>query len=319
MSGVIKVFDIGKDVNEKVIDKIQTKNIESLFAELGKETHLITKCYLNKKENGYKESPIYYFNECKAIGSFDYKRIADDLLRAECKTDNTRNSTIREGLLFIKSESNSLTIMKLEKLTVIDQATYVIKSELGKEKDYFKVCTFKGEYSDIKIIDKNKTAAKYWYQKFLKLTRKRTAEDNTNDVIDLIAQDKFYKEDICKKGNYKEIKRFTEYYLFDNKKFDKSYLFNELNSSGLLYLRKEDDLFSLEAEDLDADFEISEKEINKKYQKKIKTSDEITITTKNYLESIRDSQLTFDEKNKKITIFIDEKYLDEVKEQLKNE
>ena len=209
--------------------------------------------------------------------------------------------------------------MKLEKLTVIDKETYEIKSELGKEKDYFKVCTFKGDYSDIKIIDKNKTAAKYWYQKFLRLTRKRTAEDNTNDVIDLISQDKFYKDDIRTKDNYKEIKRFTEYYLFDNKKFDKSDLFNELNSSGLIELPKEEDLFSLAAELIDSDFVISEKEINKKYQKKINTSNEITIITKNYLESIRDSQLIFDEKNKKITIYIDDAYLDEVKEQVKNE
>lgn len=319
MNDIIKVFDIGTDVKENEIDGKQRDNILNLFNELGKETHLITNCYLNQEVDDYKESPIYYFNECDGKDQFNYKQIAEDLLRAECKTDNTRNSTIREGLLFIKANSSSIIIMKLEKLTVIDKATYEIKSELGKEKDYFKVCTFKGEYSDIKIIDKNKTAAKYWYQKFLKLTRKRTAEDNTNDVIDLIAQDKFYKEDICKKENYKEIKRFTEYYLFDNKKFDKSDLFNELNSSGLIELQKEDDLFSPNSEKIDSDFEISENEINKKYQKKIKTSDEITITTKNYLESIRDSQLTFDEKNKKITIFIDEKYLDEVKEQLKNE
>lgn len=319
MNDIIKVFDIGTDVTENEIDEKQRGNILNLFNELGKETHLITNCYLNQGGDDYEESPIYYFNECDGKDQFNYKQIAEDLLRAECKTDNTRNSTIREGLLFIKANSSSIIIMKLEKLTVIDKATYEIKSELGKEKDYFKVCTFKGEYSDIKIIDKNKTAAKYWYQKFLKLTRKRTAEDNTNDVIDLIAQDKFYKEDICKKENYKEIKRFTEYYLFDNKKFDKSDLFNELNSSGLIELQKEDDLFSPNSERIDSDFEISEYEINRKYQKKIKTSDEITITTKNYLESIRDSQLIFDEKNKKITIFIDEKYLDEVKEQLENE
>ena len=318
MNDIIKVFDIGTDVTENEIDGKQRKNILTLFNELGKETHLITNCYLYQEVDVYKESPIYYFNECDGKDQFNYKQIAEDLLRAECKTDNTRNSTIREGLLFIKANSSSIIIMKLEKLTVIDKATYEIKSELGKEKDYFKVCTFKGEYSDIKIIDKNKTAAKYWYQKFLKLTRKRTAEDNTNDVIDLIAQDKFYKEDICKKGNYKEIKRFTEYYLFDNKKFDKSYLFNELNSSGLIELQKEDDLFSLNSERIDSDFEISEKEINKKYQKKIKASDEITITTKNFLESIRDSQLIFDERNKKITIIIDDGYLDKVKEQLKN-
>ena len=119
--------------------------------------------------------------------------------------------------------------------------------------------------------------------------------------------------------NYKEIKRFTEYYLFDNKKFDKSDLFDELNSSGLIELQKEDDLFSSDSEYIDSDFEISEKEINKKYQKKIKTSNEIIITTKNYLESIRDSQLIFDERNKKITVFIDDEYLDEVKGQLKYE
>ena len=209
---MIKVFDIGTDVSENSIDEKQRKNILNLFAELDKETHLITNCYLNEDAQDYRESPIYYFNECDEKEHFDYKKIAEDLLRAECKTDNTRNSTIREGLLFIKANSNSIIIMKLEKLTVIDKATYEIKSELGKEKDYFKVCTFKGEYSDIKIIDKNKTAAKYWYQKFLKLTRKRTAEDNTTDVIDLIAQDKFYKEDICKKENYKEMyMKWSEY------------------------------------------------------------------------------------------------------------
>ena len=319
MNDIIKVFDIGTHVKENVIDENQRRNIVNLFEELGKETHLITNCYLNENEEEYKKSPIYYFNESNKKDDFNYKKIAEDLLQAECKTDNSRNTTIREGLLFIKANLRSIIIMKLEKMTVIDKATYEIKSELGKEKDYFKVCTFKGEYSDIKIIDKNRTAAKYWYQKFLKLTRKRTAEDNTNDVLNLIAQDRFYKEDICKRENYKEIKRFTEYYLFDNKKFDKSDLFNELNSSGLIECQKEDDLFSSNSEMIDSDFEISENEINKKYQKKIKTSDEITITTKNYLDSIRDNQLTFDERNKKITIIIDEKYLDEVKEQLKNE
>lgn len=319
MDDIVKVFDIGTVVSENLIDKTQRKNVLSLFTELSKQTHLITNCYLNYDSDDYKESPIYYYSEFDEKEYFDYKKIAEDLLRAECKTDNTRNATIREGLLFIKANSNSILIMKLENLTVIDKVTFEIKNELGKEKDYFKVCIFNGEYSDIKIFDKNKTAAKYWYKKFLKLTRKRTSEDNTIDIIDLLSQDKLYKENICKKENYKEIKRFTEYYLFDNKKFDKSDLFNELNNSGLIELLNEDNLFSSDSERIDSDFEISEKYINKKYQKKINTSDGITITTKNYLESIRDSQLVFDERNKKITIFIDDEYLNIVKEQLKNE
>lgn len=318
MNDIIKVFDIGKDVNENEIDEVQRKNIVNLFNELKKERHLITNCYLDQDAGDYKDSPIYYFNECERKDNFNYTQIANDLLCAECKTDGTRNSTIRDGLLFIKANLNSIIIMKLEKLTVIDKETYEIKSELGKEKDYFKVCSFQGDYSDIKIIDKNKTAAKYWYQKFLKLTRKRTPEDNTSDVIDLIKQDKFYKKDICTKDNYQEIKRFTEFYLFDNQKFDKSILLNELNCHGFIELQREDELFSLDSEQIDSDFEISENVLNKKYQKKIHTSDDITIITKNYLGSMRDNQLIFDAKNKKITIIIDDKFLEEVKEQLGN-
>jgi hypothetical protein len=319
MKLIIKVFDISTEVKSNSIDDKQQRNILKIFDEISEETHLITNCFLDIESETYKDSPIYQFNEEANKVNFDYKKIADDLLGAECKADNTRNSTIREGLLFIKADDSSITIMKLEKLTVIDKDTYEFKSELGKEKDYFKVCTFKGKYDDIKIIDKNRTAAKYWYQKFLGLTRKRTSEDNTSDVIKLITEDSFYQQEIIEKENYNEIKRFSEYYLFDNKKFDKSDLFNELNSSGLIELNKEDELFSSGSEFIDSDFDICERTINHNYQRKIHTSDEITIITKNYLESIRDNQLNFDEKNKKITILIDDEYLEQVKEELEGE
>lgn len=319
MSLVVKVFDISTEVKSNSIDDNQQKNILKIFDELSEETHLITNCFLDLGSETYLDSPIYYFNESLDKVEFDYKRIAEDLLKAECKADDTRNSTIREGLLFIKVNNNFITIMKLEKLTVIDKDTYEIKSELGKEKDYFKVCTFKGDYSDIKIIDKNRTAAKYWYQKFLGLTRKRTSEDSTKEVVNLIEEDRFFQREIIEKENYDEIKRFTEYYMFDNKKFDKSDLFNELNSSGLIELEKEDELFSAESESIDADFDISEKALNNKYKRTISTSNEITITTKNYLESLRDNELNFDEKNKKITIMIDDNYLTKVKEELGGE
>lgn len=316
MSLVIKVFDIDTEVTPNSIDENQQTNIMKIFDEVKKETHLITNCFLDLEVENYKNSPIYYFHESDDKVNFDYNKIANDLLSAECKADKTRNSTIRQGLLFIKARDSSITIMKLEKLTVIDKDTYEFKSELGREKDYFKVCTFKGKYEDIKIIDKNRTAAKYWYQKFLGLTRKRTSEDNTHDVIEMITEDTFYQQSIIEKANYDEIKRFTESYLFNNKRFDKSDLFNELNSSGLIELKKEDELFSDSSKNIDSDFDISEKALNKKYQRIIQTSDEIAITTNNYLQSIRDNQLIFDENNKNITIFIDDEYLAKVKENL---
>ncbi|WP_129721413.1 hypothetical protein [Xylanivirga thermophila] len=315
----VKVFDISTEVIANVIDETQKNNILKIFEELTKESHLITNCFLNLELAGYDLSPIYYFNESENKSEFDYNRIAEDLLKAESKTDNTRNSTIREGLLFIKSTNSSITIMKLEKLEVIDKDSYEIKSELGKEKDYFKVCTFNGNYDDIKIIDKNRTAAKYWYQKFLGLTRKRTPEDNTKDVVNLLGEDKLFQQTLVDRDNYDEVKRFTEYYLFDNKKFDKSDLFNELNSSGLIELKKEDELYSEDSKKIDSDFYISEKAINQKYQRKIQTSPEVTVETKNYLESLRDNEIIFNENNKTITIMIDEDYLNNVKEKLEDE
>ncbi len=315
----IKVFDVGDTVNENQLDELQKQNILKIFEELTKETHLIINCYLDVKSGGNETSPIYYFKESKNKDDFDYKRIADDLLKAECKIDGTRNSTIREGLLFIKSNNTSIIIMKLEKLEVIDKDSYEIKSQLGKEKDYFKVGIFDGEYNDIKIIDKNKTAAKYWYQKFLGLERKRNSDDNTQDILNLIEQDKLFTKDVISRENYNEIKRYIEFYLFDKKKFDKSDLFDELNSSNLLELNNEDELYSDESKQIDSDFDISDKVLNKHYQRKIQTSKNITITTKNYLKSIRDNKIRFDERNKEIRIVIDEEYLSKVRELLGNE
>ena len=316
MKEIIKVYDIGDEVKETVVNDDQKKNIMKIFSELSKEKHLITNCYLDDESELGRESPLYYFSKTTNKDKFDYMRIAKDLLKAECKADMSRNSTIREGLLLIKVYNKEITIMKLEKLNVIDKETYEIKSELGKEKDYFKVCIFRDNFKDIKIIDKNKTAAKYWYKKFLKLFRIKTSEDSTNELIALLKSDRLYDKNIVESPNYKEIKRFTESYLFENKKFDKSNLFSELNSGGLIELQKEDELFSEESICLDADFCMSDKAISKNYQRKISISKDMYIYTNNYLESIRDGQIQFDEKNRIITVDVDDDYIDDVKEML---
>ncbi len=318
METTVKVFDISTKVKAIDLNTEQRKNILNIFDNLTLETHLTTKCFLDTRIEGFESSPIYYYTKSNDKSIFDFKRIAADLLQAELKTNKTRNSTIREGLLFIKADENRIFIMKLEKLEVIDKDTYEIKSELGKEKDYFKMCSFLGDFENILVIDKNRTAAKYWYEKFLGLQRKRTPEDNTNEVLRLLAEKKFYSEEIVNRDNYAKIKKFTEYYMFDNKIFDKSHLFDALNVSGLLELKKEDELFSSDSMHIDSDFSISEAALNSMYQRKFQTSEEVTITTKNYLESIRDNQIIFDEKNKKLIINIEDQYLKDVKEKLGN-
>lgn len=316
---VIKVYDVGDCVREDNITANQKSNIIKIFDVLTKEAHLITNCYLDTSSSKGKESPIYYYHECKDKDNFDYTKIAKDLLSAELKADDTRNANIREGLLFIKANLSYLILMKLEKLEVIDRTTYEIKSELGKEKDYFKVAIFSGAYNDIKIIDKNKTAAKYWYEKFLKLMRSRNSEDNTQDLIDLINQNKLYQSKVNKLPNYNKIKEVTETYLFDNKKFDKSILLDKLNSSELIDIIKEEEIFSEEAKIIDSDFDISEKIMNRNYEMKIQTSRDIVISTKNYKESLRDNEILFDEENKQIIVVVDDEYFSKVKNLLNGE
>lgn len=107
--------------------------------------------------------------------------------------------------------------------------------------------------------------------------------------------------------------------MFDNKKFDKSNLFDELNSSGLIEMKSEKQLFSNKSIILDAEFTIEETIIKKYYKRKIQTSEDVAIVTNNYLESLRDNELSFNEKEKTITIVVDDEYIQKVKDSLKNE
>ena len=87
----------------------------------------------------------------------------------------------------------------------------------------------------------------------------------------------------------------------------------------MIELKKEDELYSEESKQIDSDFSISEKALNRKYQRKIQTSSEVTVETKNYLESIRDNEIVFNKRDKTLTIMIDEDYLNNVKEILGSE
>lgn len=102
MKLIVKVFDISTEVKSNSIGDKQQKNILKIFDELSEETHLITNCFLNLESEIYKDSPIYHFNKAANKVNFNYKKIADDLLEAECKADNTRNSTNIIGTWYLQ-------------------------------------------------------------------------------------------------------------------------------------------------------------------------------------------------------------------------
>lgn len=130
MTEKIRVFKIWNQITEDKTASSKTQEISDLFSVILKEKHLTTKCLLNKENSNYKDSPLYYFNQTGNDSFFE--RIAQDLFSAEIKAKGKRNSTIREGVLFIKTSGNSITIMKLEELSVIDTTTYKPVNSLEK-------------------------------------------------------------------------------------------------------------------------------------------------------------------------------------------
>ena len=59
MTDIIKVFDIGTDVNENELDEIQRENILKIFGELTKESHLI----ITYHTSSHKKLKCCYFDK----------------------------------------------------------------------------------------------------------------------------------------------------------------------------------------------------------------------------------------------------------------
>ena len=201
---IIKAFNIGNTVTEIDINGELNTNIENIFSQLIEQEDLKTTWYLDTTSNKIESNPIYRLIESADKTNFDYIEIAEKL-RQE-KSDGTRNMSIREGVLFIKCNENYLSLMKLEKQEVIDKTTFKQKVELSILKNYFKIFVYNGDYNDIKVIDKNRTTAKYWCDNFLELKQYEISENNTNIMISLLENDELFNEQY----NIDDIKDFTE-------------------------------------------------------------------------------------------------------------
>lgn len=305
---IIKAFNIGNTVTEIDINGELNTNIENIFSQLIEQEDLKTTWYLDTTSNKIESNPIYRLIESADKTNFDYIEIAEKLRQAEEKSDGTRNMSIREGVLFIKCNENYLSLMKLEKQEVIDKTTFKQKVELSILKNYFKIFVYNGDYNDIKVIDKNRTTAKYWCNNFLELKQCEISENNTNIMISLLEKDELFNEQY----NIDDIKDFAEQYIIENHIFDKTELFDKITEKFSLEINGENELFSIQSRCIDSEFEINSDIVNKKFKKKIQVSDDITIFTNNYIKSIRRRNIVIDRQNKQIIIVIDDKYLNKI-------
>lgn len=308
----IKVFEINETVKEEKLSSVDIKNIQKIFSKIfspENTDHLKVEC---------KACPNSILNDYKNHQKkFELRKFADKLKKAEQKKDNTRNRQITEGNLFIKADSNQLILLKLENIEVIDkEKNYEMKTSFSTESNYYKGCIFKKNLKEITIIDKNKSVAKYWREDFLSLLVIKDGYENSKELIQMLKEDQLFSNEIKNQGNFQEIKRETEDYIFEKDSFDKVSLFCTLTSNELINNEDLNCVYSEESKKIDSEFLLSNRAIKEAYKKTISVSPDTKIYTDNYMKLIRRQGIYY--KDGRLILPVDKKFIDKLPEELRN-
>lgn len=308
----IKVYDINEKVHEEQLVPEDITNIHKIFDKIfspNNTDHQKVECFTNDN------SILKTYHE---IQSFDLAIFANELLKAEKKKDSTRNQQITQGFLFIKKESDSLFLLKLESIETIDKEQhYKMRASFSTESNYYKGCIFSGDLQNIIVIDKNTSVAGFWRDKFLGLELKQNEFQGSMKLIELIQEDNLFSEKIKSRTNYPEIKKQTEDFLFGNEIFDKTQLAGKLRRNSLVESIDLNEIYSEESKNMDSQFKISSKAIAKKYKKTIQVSKDTKIYTDNYTKLKRSNGIKFE--NGKLILTVSEDFLKNIPDELKNE
>ena len=316
---IIKAYDISEKYTMIKLNDIQIKNINKIFDELlgnknksNSQINVICKVDEDKRND---DNLLFKYKNSNT-DQFDFDEFAERLTQSEKKKDGvTRNKSIQEGFLFIKSNEIELQIMKLEKIEDVDSTSFEIKHALGTDQNFYKICVFRNDLDKVMIFDKNTRLASYWYDKFLGLVRVRDNEINTDDFIDLIKEEKLFDNSLIQPDKVKKVYSCAEDYLFNHDYFSKSDLITDLKSKGMLDIEV-DNIYSEYSKCMDSSFDISEKSIRRKYNKTFKVSDNIEVKTDNYILQIKRRKIRLNEKGQLI-LEVDNKYLEKIKELIK--
>lgn len=310
----IKAYDIGNEYKEIELSDNQIKNINQIFFEIvenqrEKRNKLSVACCL-KSENKNIHNVIYNYYS-NHLTAFDYSIFASKLSDAEkTKDGHSRKQSIQEGFLFIKSERNNLYLMKLEKIKDVDSTTFEIKGALGTDNNYYKLCIFEGDFDKILIVDKNTRLASYWFDKFLGLTRVRDEHQNTSILIDLIKEKKLFNNQMLSQNKITEIYSCAEDFLFNNDNFEKIKMIENLQSKGLFDESINESVYSVESNEIDAQFNISKKSIKEKYKKSISISNDTIIKTDNFVKLKKRQGIKLE--GNELIMIVDDEFISEV-------
>ncbi|MBJ8350196.1 hypothetical protein [Streptococcus zalophi] len=307
------VFEINEEINEIKLNEEKISNIDEIFKNIignsSQFSHITIDAKIQSEDSIVRE---YLSNK----DDFLINNFADKLLDAEKVMDGSkRKKSITTGYLFIKQESNKLSLLKLEKTSVADTNTFKLVDQLGTEKNYYKACIIKNKDS-IQVIDKSRRVANYWIRDFLGLEEIRNNTIDTSDLIDLLENKELFSDEIKQHPTFKEIFQATRDYIFDNNRFEKDELIQVLNNNNLTDIDTSvpnfsENFYSQQSSVLNFSFDIDPKVLKDKYKAEIQISEDTFIKTNNFENLVRRNGITFD--GSFIQLQVDVDFQEEVK------
>lgn len=289
------VFDINDSVKERKINNNDIrKNIDIL---IDKFTLMpINRYFTLENQENHKLSQIKKSVAKKDNFHSEITELANDLLEAESVTDKNgkrRNKNIKSGILIIRIDSKDIIVMKLEEINTINRVDFSINKNIGGEKDYYKIAIIPlEEEKDIKIIDSNEFTSKFWTNKFLKLIPVRDSQKNTEEILNIIDEDKLFNDDIFDNEELKQ--KVIHDYLKNRNSFDIHELILYIND----YL--EDDLSYEEIinqenlSDIDTTFVIYPPAIDAFFKRSIRLNEYVSINIKDIYEAKEAGAIEYD-------------------------
>lgn len=300
---IYRAYDIGDKVHtrENLTSK-QIDNIQTIFKKFVTTNQKLVKYNVSSQDQMNNLHPLVRFNtQIFQVPVMDrneekidkeLKLIADRLLQSETTKvsgGTIRSKSITEGLLFIKLTDSIITIVKLEKSESIDTKSFAIQSGFSTSKEYLKTAVFKkNNFTDITVMDKSNSVAKYWAEKFLGLERSRNSHDNTNVVLDKILDNTIFTPSLIKADYFQEIKNQALDYFANETDFSIDSVFSSINNAQDLGLGIQDIFVEDNALNYDDNFTIDRKAVNKRFSRTLTVSDTISVKSENLRKDVED-------------------------------
>lgn len=271
--------------------------------------HPITLCHeMNEllNQNNFK-------NNEQIDNGFD--ELANQLLESEMINDpenegkKRRHKNIKSGTFIVYTIQNKMILLKLEDISGVDRRTFKEQEGLNIDDKYYKACVLEKNISEeIRVLDRNRSVAKYWAENFLQLERVRDNKVNTEQLINLIKKGKAFSETIRKDTELlTKIKNKFEELLFKEDEFSIESFEDKIKNDSSLGVSQLPLFCSQIRNYIDPSFDIVYEVVKEKFKEKFVLTEYVELAVHSLYARVNADKIQYDSDNNDVIINLDDK------------